>query len=341
MWLQSNTPGKKPKRKIKSVHFQRAKLKHFLQSRKYIYFWTANFIWLKRKALFIINPISGGKRKDRVPDLIQNNLNLDLFSETIVFSDGVNHAREITNEKKNDYDLIVAVGGDGTINEIASALTCNDIPLGIIPYGSGNGLSRFLGIPMNTEKAIQNLNNWKIERIDSATLNGLPFFNMAGMGFDAHISEVFSGGMERGFFNYIKSSVVEFNKYRSQTYNLTIDGVKFKRDAFMISFANSSQYGNNAHISPGASVQDGLIDVCIIKQFPFWRLLEMGLRMLTKTSEQTKYVEIMRGKNIIVEREQDGPVHVDGEPMYMGTSIEIAINSLSLNVMVGENFKKN
>jgi diacylglycerol kinase (ATP) len=295
---------------------------------------------LKKKALFIINPISGGKKKDGVPELIGKYFDDGENLPTIVFSDGINHARLIAKEAVGKFDLIVAVGGDGTVNEVASALTGTDTILGIIPFGSGNGLSRFLTIPMETEKAIASLLTGPTEIIDSGTLNGKPFFNMAGMGFDAHISKVFSGNKTRGFFNYIKSSFLEFTRYKVQNYALDIDGVKYQREAFMLSFANSSQYGNNAHISPNASVQDGLLDVCFIAKFPFWRLPEMGIRMVTKTSHLTKYVEIIRGKHIIVTREIPGPVHIDGEPQETTKDADIKIVPKSLKVIVGADFKK-
>jgi diacylglycerol kinase (ATP) len=295
---------------------------------------------LKRKALFIINPISGGKKKDGVPELIEKYLDKETLNYVVVFSDGVSHARQIAKEAVNKFNLIVAVGGDGTINEVASAIVGSDTTLGIIPYGSGNGLSRFLGISMDAAKAINTLNTGNIEVIDSAKLNGMPFFNMAGMGFDAHISELFSHGKKRGFFTYLKSSIQELSKYKSQTYNLDIDGAAYEREAFMLSFANSSQYGNNAHISPNASVQDGLLDICVIKKFPLWKFPEMCLRMITKTAEGTSYVEIIRGKCIQVKRINPGPVHLDGEPQIKGTDITIEVIPSSLKVIVGNSYKK-
>jgi YegS/Rv2252/BmrU family lipid kinase len=296
---------------------------------------------LKRKALFIINPISGGKKKDGVPDLIDQNIDKAVFDATIVFSDGVSHARIIALEAVGKYDIIVAVGGDGTVNEIASAIVGSDTALGIVPYGSGNGLARFLGVPMNPNQAIQALVKGRVESIDSGTVNGQPFFNMAGMGFDAHISEVFSHGKKRGFISYIKSSIEEISRYGEQQYHLEIDGKVYERNAFMLSIANSSQYGNDAHISPNASVQDGLLDVCLIRKFPLWRFPEMGIRMLTKTSESTSYVEIIRGKHINVTRQSEGPIHLDGEPQVMGTAIHINIVPDSLKVIVGPTYKKN
>ncbi|WP_428328596.1 diacylglycerol/lipid kinase family protein [Mucilaginibacter sp.] len=295
---------------------------------------------MERKALFIINPISGGKKKDGVPDLIRQYLDANIYKATIVFSDGVSHARQIAKEAVNEFDLIVAVGGDGTVNEVASAITGSNTALGIVPFGSGNGLSRFLSIPMNTIEAIKLLNTGKAIFIDSGKMNGRSFFNMAGMGFDAHISEVFSHTKKRGFFSYIKSSIQEVTNYKPQLYQIEIDGKVYEREAFMLSFANSSQYGNNAHISPGASVQDGLLDVCVIKQFPLWRFVEMGIRMLTKTVESTKYVEIIRGKKIHVKRAAPGPVHLDGEPRIAGEDTEVEVVPHSLKVITGSGYHK-
>ncbi len=263
-----------------------------------------------------------------------------VYKPVIVFSDGVSHARQIAKEAVNKFDLIVAVGGDGTVNEVASAIVGSETTFGIIPFGSGNGLSRFLNIPMNTEEAIKSLTTGHVETIDSAKLNGRSFFNMAGMGFDAHISEVFSHTKKRGFVTYIKSSIQEVAKYKPQHYHLEIDGKTYERDAFMLSFANSSQYGNNAHISPNASVQDGLLDVCVIKMFPLWRFFEMGIRMLNKTADKTKYVEIIRGKNIVVKRNGPGPVHLDGEPKIIDGDITIEVVPHSLKIIVGSLYKK-
>jgi diacylglycerol kinase (ATP) len=295
---------------------------------------------LKRKALFIINPISGGKKKDGVPELIEQHLDANVFDAVTIFTDGVEHAQQLAKEAVGVFDVVVAVGGDGTVNEVASSIVGTDTTLGIIPYGSGNGLSRFLGISMDASEAIKNLGLGHTESIDSGTLNGKPFFNMAGMGFDAHISEVFSHGKKRGFLTYIKSSFEEISKYKAQLYRFEIDGKAYEREAFMLSFANSSQYGNNAHISPHASVQDGLLDVCVIKQFPVWRLVEMGIRMIMKNADKSKYLEIIRGKCIIVKRSGPGPVHLDGEPRIESADTVIEVVPASLKVIVGSSYKK-
>ena len=295
---------------------------------------------MKTKALFIINPISGGKKKEGVPGLIDVHLDRGRFDYEVIFTEGADHANQIAAQAVADgIDMVVAVGGDGTVNEIASALVGTGTALGVIPCGSGNGLSRFLGIPMDIKQAIINLNNIQTEVIDSGEANGLPFFNMAGMGFDAHISEVFSHNKKRGFITYIKSSFKEVINYKAKKYNIDIDGQQYEREAFMLSFANSSQYGNNAHVSPGASVQDGLLDVCIIKPFPLWRFIEMGVRMFTKTAEGSKYIEIVRGRNIKVKRDEPGPMHLDGEPRVAGTNVEISVVPRSLKIVVGPAYR--
>ena len=294
---------------------------------------------MKSKALFIINPISGGKKKDNVPDLIRKNLDTSLFEPTIVFTNRAFHGNKLAGKGVGEYGLIVAVGGDGTVNEIASAIAGTDTVLGVIPFGSGNGLARFLDIPMDTEKSILALNEKRVEAIDAAKLNRQWFFNMAGMGFDAHIAEVFSHHKTRGFGAYIQSSLKEIVSYKAEHYRIEIDGVRYDRDAFMLSFANSSQYGNNAHVSPQASVQDGLIDVCIIKPFPIYKLIGLGLRMFRGTADKSGYVEIVRGKHIIVKRAGDGAVHLDGEPQIMGPSAEIEVVPGALKIITGKGFK--
>lgn len=295
---------------------------------------------MKRKALFIINPIAGGKSKEHVPQLIQQHLDKATVEHTIVFTEEAGHAHWLAKEAAKTYQSIIAVGGDGTVNEVASAVVGTQAALGILPFGSGNGLSRFLSIPMDTANAIQNINDNNIELIDAGQMDGQWFFNMAGMGFDAHISQVFAQKTKRGFITYFKSALQEIISYKSQSYHMEIDGKQYDRDAFMLSFANSSQYGNNAHVSPQASVQDGLLDVCVIKPFPLYRFPEMGLRMFTKTADKSSFVEIIRGKKIQIKRKAAGPAHIDGEPQTIGATAEIKVVPLSLKVIVGRQYSR-
>lgn len=289
----------------------------------------------KSNILFIINPISGGKDKLKIPAIIDAHLDRSRFNANYSFTDYVGHAAELAEEAAGkNFDIIVAVGGDGTINEIAGKVMQQQKILGIIPSGSGNGLARFLQLPMNTAKAIQVINGMQVKAIDTGTFNDKFFFNMAGMGFDAHISSVFVGNKKRGLSGYVKLGLREMINYKPETYHLVIDGVSYTRKAFVVSIANSSQYGNNAHVSPQASVTDGLLDVCIIKSFPLYKIPLLALQMFRATTDHSEMVEIIQGKEISITRLEEAAIHIDGEPCFMGREIKVAVSPLSLNVIV-------
>ncbi len=288
----------------------------------------------KSNILFIINPISGGKDKLKIPALIDAHLDRSKFNANYSFTEYVGHASEIAEEAASkNFDIIVAVGGDGTINEIASKVMQHHKILGVLPFGSGNGLSRFLKIPMNTAKAIRVINDLNVSLIDTATFNQKSFFNMAGMGFDAHISSVFAGNKSRGLSGYVKLGLKEMLNYKAQEYRIEIDGKEYLRTAFVVSIANSSQYGNNAHIAPKASITDGLLDVCIVKAFPLYQITLLAYHMLRGSTDQSSLVEIIRGKEIRISRVADDAIHIDGEPYFMGKEIEVSIVPLSLNII--------
>ncbi|WP_036670014.1 diacylglycerol/lipid kinase family protein [Pedobacter borealis] len=289
----------------------------------------------KINILFIINPIAGGRGKLRIPDFIDQYLDKEKFSPNFVFSEYVGHAGELADEAATkNFDVIVAAGGDGTINEVASKVLKHKKILGILPLGSGNGLARFLRISKNLRYALSLINNFNVDEIDTAEFNNKCFFNLAGMGFDAHLSAVFSKDKKRGLSGYVKLGFREVFNYKAQTYLLNIDGTEYTRKAFAISIANSSQYGNDVYIAPNASVKDGLLDVCIIKPFPIIKLPLLGYVMLRGKAETSDMIEIIKGKNIKITREKAGAVHVDGEPLQMGTAIRAVVNPLSLKVIV-------
>ena len=289
---------------------------------------------VKINILFIINPISGGKKKQKIPSVIDSYLDKEKFSPNFSFTEYIGHAAELAEEAANkNFDVIIAVGGDGTINEIAPKVIQTGKILGIIPFGSGNGLARFLKIPMDTIKAIQVINAFNLSQIDTAQLNDRPFFNMAGMGFDAHISSVFANNKSRGLKGYVEMGLKEMTSYQSQTYKIEIDGVIYNRKAYVVSIANSSQYGNNVHISPKSSLTDGLLDVCIVKPFPLYKIVVLAYQMLRATTDKSDMVEIIRGRNIKITREKEDSIHLDGEPFLMGKDINIDIVPLSLNII--------
>jgi diacylglycerol kinase (ATP) len=289
----------------------------------------------KEKILFVVNPISGGKNKSGFQALVISNLDHTKYEPTILFTEKPGHACDITRDAlQKGFKKIIAVGGDGTVNEVANLLINTDAALGIIPFGSGNGLARHMGIPVSPAKAIASLNTAKIKINDVGTLNGMPFFSVSGIGFDAHIGKIFATLKGRGFVGYIKAVLTEFANYKSQNYKITMNGQTIEKNAFLITFANGSQYGNNAYIAPKALVDDGLLDVCVLKPFPVYNMPGLALRVFNKTADKSKYLDTLKGNVITVLREQEGPIHIDGEPFETGKEIKIGIIPASLNVLV-------
>ncbi len=290
---------------------------------------------IKEKIGFIINPVSGRGNKNRIPQLIDTYLDKESFDSKIVVTQKAGHASLITKEMVlNDYSKVVAVGGDGTVNEVAKALIHTDSALGIIPTGSGNGLARHLNIPMNCKKSIKDINSSIIKKIDFGLVNDIPFFCTCGLGFDAHISKVFAEGGKRGFSGYIRNTLKEFITYRPREYNLLIDGQPLKQKAFLITFANGSQYGNNAYIAPQASISDGKLDICILSHFPWYKTPLIGVSLFLKTLPKSKYYRSFHCEEVYLERQNIEAVHYDGEPIELGNKIHIKIVKSGLNVMI-------
>ncbi|TJZ59778.1 diacylglycerol kinase family lipid kinase [Sphingobacterium olei] len=288
----------------------------------------------RKKILFVINPISGGKKKTSFNKQVLEVLDLQKFNPTFQQTTKPNHAFELGKTAVvENFDAVIAVGGDGTINELGSALVGTNVPLGIIPEGSGNGLALYLGIPLNETSAIRRINRFDIVEVDSGMINERPFFNIAGLGFDASVSDRFANDSTRGPIGYMRSVINVLSDYKPCRYTLTIDDVVYEREAFMISVANSPQYGNNAYIAPNASVSDGLLDVCIVHKFPMYILPMMIYHLFSKTADQSEYVEIIPGKIIKIERDSEGPVHVDGEPIQMEGILNISIKPSSLKII--------
>lgn len=289
---------------------------------------------MKKRILFIINPISGGRNKEAISHLIQTHLDSDLFDYEILKTDYVGHAAELAKDFKNEKDIIIAVGGDGTINEIAQELKDSSCCLGIIPQGSGNGLARHLGISINPGKAIKAINNSQEDCIDTAELNGHFFVSIAGIGFDSLIAEMFAHSKHRGFVGYASLSTKEFFKYKEQSYKMVIDGQHIERDAFLIALANSNQFGYDTKISPLADIQDGLLDVCILNK-PRWDQMPLGFYQLwSSKAHQSNLLEIIKGKEISIRPNKNEYANVDGESIKVGTEIRIRINAQSLKVWV-------
>ncbi|MFV0471589.1 MAG: diacylglycerol/lipid kinase family protein [Paludibacteraceae bacterium] len=294
---------------------------------------------MKKNIAFIINPISGTSDNKLLPSIIRQYLDLEQFEYEVFFTQKGGDATTIATQcVENKFDIVVSVGGDGTMNEIAKSLIHTDSALGIIPAGSGNGLARHLSIPINVEKAIKHLNNSEIINIDYGLVNKKPFFCTCGTGFDAYVSAEFAKAQKRGMITYLEKMVSSYLNYKLQTYRLAGEGVSFENKAFLITFANASQWGNNVFIAPEASVQDGLLDVSVISNFPNIAIPGVLLQLFTKTIHRDLYVTTFRLKEITLFRESEGPFHLDGEPCDEGKELKIRIVPGGLKIAVKRRF---
>ena len=288
----------------------------------------------KIRAGIIINPISGGKDKTPVLELIRRNFPEHIDYDIIVWERPEQKYDIIKKIQKRHYNIVVAAGGDGTINQVAQAIMNTNSVLAIIPLGSGNGLARHLNIPLDTKKAIELIGKGREILFDACTVNGNHFFCTSGIGFDALIGKLFAESKTRGFFTYFKLTLSNFIKYKPQQYTLTIDGKTVNTTAFLATFANASQYGNDAFIAPQADISDGFIDVVVLKPFNFLQAMFIGSKMFNKTLDKSPYVEVYKGQHVVLTRNASGPVHFDGEPAEMGTSIEYRISKGAVRVLV-------
>jgi len=285
------------------------------------------------KTKFIINPISGTGKQKHIENIIEQYLDKNRFEYDICFTEYSLHAKEIAKQaKQEDYKLIVAVGGDGTVNEISSELIGSEVALSIIPAGSGNGLAFHFGIKRNLTAAVLQLNTSETKTIDSGTANGIPFVNVSGIGFDAHISHLFLNLKERGFSNYIKLIFKEIN-YKAKDYTICYNGMERKVNAILISFANATQYGNNFQISPNSKIDDGLIDFVIVKDMARWKIPHFLFKIAQGKIESSDFVEIIRTEKMKI-KSKDQLIHLDGEPKKINGNIEVVINKNSLKIFV-------
>lgn len=287
----------------------------------------------KKQILALINPISGTANKDYLPETIRQVVDSSLFDLSIRFTQRPNHAYQLAKEAAgNGYYGVIAVGGDGTVNETASALCDTNTALGIVPNGSGNGLARHLDIPMDINEALEIINNRNIGQYDYCTANNHPFFCTCGVGFDAQVSAKFAKSGKRGPLSYVKSAVSEYLKYRPQSYRITSPEGTIAEKAFIIACGNASQYGNNAYIAPNADMQDGLIDVTVILPITPLDTAMLGILLFSRHIDQDTNIISFRTPSLTIERDKSGIMHLDGETMMMPEKIEIRCHHLGLKV---------
>ena len=296
---------------------------------------------MKRKIVFVMNPISGTASKAGIPKLIDETIDKERFDYEIRMTEYAGHASEIASEaKEQGVDAVVAVGGDGTVNEVARAIVHSNTALGIIPCGSGNGLARHLMLPMNTKKATEIINLFAIHDLDYGIINGIPFFCTCGMGFDAFISMKFAMSGKRGPISYAENVLKEGLTYQPETYHIEDETGTKKYKAFLISCANASQYGNNAYIAPQASMSDGLLDVIIMEPFDVLEAPQISIDMFNKTLDKNSKIKTFKAKRIHVHREKPGCIHFDGDPVMTDADVDVSLESKGIKVIVNPHADK-
>lgn len=286
------------------------------------------------KIAFIINPHSGTSDKQGLPDLIRRRLDGGRFRITTAFTEYAGHGSELAQGfAAKGFDAVVACGGDGTINEVASALTETKTVFGIVPFGSGNGLARHLGIPIDAKRALDVINRFDVQPLDYGVVNDKKFFCTCGTGFDAQVAWDFAQQNTRGLKTYLKVMLQDYVNFQPSTYEIETDYGTTTIDAVVLTIANANQYGNNAYIAPQASTCDGLLDVCIIKPFRWYHIPRIATLMMTKHLHNDRLVTMLRTKSITLRRPHKGPFHFDGDPVEFGDTIRAQVVTGALKVI--------
>lgn len=292
---------------------------------------------LKKKVLFIINPVSGVKQvtKAGIENLISETLDPEKFTYSCAYSESAGHSFELSKEAvRNGFDIIASVGGDGTANQVINGIIGSKTVFALIPAGSGNGLARFMNIPLVLQKSIELINRESIKLIDTISINNNQFVSIAGVGFDALVARKFAKAERRGFFSYFHIALQSYPGYRPRKYRMVIDGAKVNRKALFVSFANSNQFGYNTIIAPEASIDDGLMDVCIVKKVPVITApYILGLLWRNKLVN-SGYLEVIKAKEVVLKRNRNKTINLDGEPVKLGKDLVIKVNHKSLKMIV-------
>ncbi|MDR1743913.1 MAG: diacylglycerol kinase family lipid kinase [Dysgonamonadaceae bacterium] len=295
----------------------------------------------KEKICVIINPVSGNESKHNIPDKVAaafDQKNFDVFFRITGYP---GHATEIAKDAvRKKYKYVITVGGDGTVNEVAKALIGTDCTMGIIPFGSGNGLARDLHIPLNSKNAIKIILDGNIRTIDYGIANDHVFFCTCGVGFDAFISGKFAEEKLRGPLGYLRQVLEGVIDFKSDEYDIAYDGGSLKERAFVVTCANASQYGNDAFIAPEADMEDGKMNVSILKPLNAIEIPQTTLQLFTKNIDKNSKMISLLTADLTIRRSREGVMHVDGEPIQTGKDIRVKIVPKGLKILAPKNPKR-
>lgn len=290
---------------------------------------------MKKTLLAIVNPISGIGKQKKIEKVLKENLNQDLFDYSVAYTEHIHHGTEIARDAAmKGYDVVVAVGGDGSVNDVISGLKDSETALGIIPCGSGNGLARNLKLPLIPALAVRVLNQYNEEKIDTIVLNDSHIIaSIAGVGFDAFIARLMKAAKLRGFSAYLNLIMREYPSYKEKDYHLVIDDRELDRNAWFITFANSNQFGYNAAVAPKAKLDDGLIDISIVDKIPLEHVPITGPLVYANHFELSQHVEMFKAHEVHVSGNIDKWVNIDGEGENIGQELHFVNHPHSLKIL--------
>jgi diacylglycerol kinase (ATP) len=291
---------------------------------------------MKQKIRFIINPISGVGKKGDLPEQIEQYLDHSKFDYDIVFTEYRKHAKKLAYEASmNGVDIVCAVGGDGSVHEVGTSLIGTQTKLAILPCGSGNGLARHMGIPVNVPKAIECINKEASIRMDTVLVNDKPFLGIGGYGFDAIVAKKFDSYHKRGFWSYVKLVLREFMRYNPINISVDLNGEIKTMPVVLCTIANASEFGNGFVVSPTSDVTDGKIELCILKPFSMWFAPSVIYRFFRRTSHKSKFAEVIPFQKARIKLSQK-IAHYDGEPFDVRDELNIQVVPSSLNILIGK-----
>lgn len=287
-----------------------------------------------KKILFIINPKSGVDRVKALQGLIDKYLDKERFTPEVAHTQYAKHGTELAREAvQNGFDIIVAVGGDGSVNDIIAGIHNTGATLGIIPKGSGNGLARSLRIPLDPVKAIQLLNEGKTHTIDLGKADGRIFVSNAGVGFDALVARKFAKSKRRGMAIYSWIVTKYLWMYKEWQWDIEVDGLPLREKAFILTVANAEQFGYNFRIAPIADLQDGLFDIVIIRKYPKILGAGIAIRAFNGSILKSKYVRHLKGKKIVIRHPGLNLLQMDGDVHPCGPEVAVEMLEGALQII--------
>jgi YegS/Rv2252/BmrU family lipid kinase len=290
---------------------------------------------VKKSILFIINPVAGVRRKDKIPRYINKYLDHNKFHYEVIYTEARGHATAIAeNAAKNGIDIVCVAGGDGSVNEVASALIGSNTALAILPSGSGNGLARHLGYSINMRSTLSIINEYCVKKIDVCYVNGQCFFSLIGIGFDAYAAKLFSKEERRGFIAYTLASVKSIVSFQPYTYTMDINNETLHGKAFMINVCNSNQFGYNVKIAPHADLQDGIMDVVIVKDMPKIKLPLLVIQLFMRSHLFSMNIKYIKTDKLTISSPTYSYLQIDGETVHKTKDFDISIKKEALPVLV-------